>query len=83
MMASSLNQRKSTMIGVNTSTLPPSVPTDQALMGALSLLASLGNAQTTAATLTQMAEHKQAIDDAIVVNNAAAATATEKAGGAQ
>jgi uncharacterized protein (DUF3084 family) len=66
------------MIGVNTPTLPPSVPTDQALMGALSLLASLGNAQTTAATLTQMAEHKQPIDDAIVANNAAAATATEK-----
>jgi hypothetical protein len=59
------------MIGVNSPTLPPSVPTDAALMGALSLLQSLGNAQNTAAILGQMAEAKKAIDDAIVANNVA------------
>jgi hypothetical protein len=55
--------------------LPPSVPRDEAILGALSLLSALGNAQNTAATLTQMVEHKQAIDAATAENNAAAAAA--------
>jgi hypothetical protein len=57
--------------------LPPSVPTDAALLGAFNLLQSLGNAQNTAAILGQMAEHKKAIDEATVANNAAAAAATQ------
>jgi hypothetical protein len=55
--------------------LPPSVPRDETILGALSLLSALGNAANTQATLTQMAEHKQAIDAATAENNAAAAAA--------
>ena len=65
------------MIGMNTPALPPSVPTDAALMGAFNLLQSLGNAQNTAAILSQMAEHKKAIDDATVAHDAALAAATQ------
>jgi chromosome segregation ATPase len=57
--------------------LPPSVPTDQALMDAFSLLQSLGNAQNTAAILSQMAEHKKAIDEATVAHDAALAAAAQ------
>ena len=55
--------------------LPPSVPRDEAILGAMALLTALGNAVNTEATLSQMAEAKKAIDDATVANNAAAAAA--------
>ena len=55
--------------------LPPSVPRDEAILGAMALLTALGNAVNTEATLNQMAEAKKAIDDATVANNAAAAAA--------
>jgi chromosome segregation ATPase len=55
--------------------LPPSVPRDEAILGAMALLSALGNAANTQATLTQMAEHKQAIDAATAENTAAAAAA--------
>jgi hypothetical protein len=56
--------------------LPPSVPRDEAILGAMALLTALGNAVNTEATLNQMAEAKKAIDDATVANNAAAAAQT-------
>ena len=65
------------MIGVNSPTLPPSVPTDAALMGAFALLTSLGNAQATAATLSQMADAKKALDEATAAHDAALAAATQ------
>jgi hypothetical protein len=55
------------------------VPTDAALLGAFSLLQSLGNAQNTAAILGQMAEHKKAIDEATAAHDAVAAKAAEVA----
>ena len=57
--------------------LPPAIPSESAILGAMALLTALGKAADTQATLSQMAEAKKAIDDAIVANNAAAATATE------
>jgi hypothetical protein len=59
--------------------LPPSVPTDPALMGAFALLTSLGNAQATAATLAAMADAKKALDEATATHDAAAATAAQAA----
>jgi uncharacterized protein (DUF3084 family) len=56
---------------------PPTLPSDAALMGAMALLQSLGNAQNTAATLSQLADHKLAIDKATADFNAAAKTATD------
>ena len=58
-------------------TLPPAMPSESVILGAMALLTALGRAADTQATLSQMAEAKKAIDDAIVANNAAAATATE------
>ena len=50
------------MLGtMNSPALPPSVPTDAALLGAFSLLQALGNAQNSAAMLNTMAEHKKAM----------------------
>lgn len=46
-------------------------------IGRYGLLAALGNVANTQATLDMLSEHKRAIDDAIVANNAAAATATQ------
>jgi hypothetical protein len=57
--------------------LPPSVPRDEAILGAMALLTALGNAVNTEATLNQMPEAKKAIDDATVANNAAAAAAAQ------
>ena len=57
--------------------LPPSVPSDAAILGAMALLAALGNAANSQATLHTMATAKREIDQAISANNAALREATE------
>ena len=49
--------------------LPPAIPSESAILGAMALLTALGKAADTQATLTQMAEAKKAIDEAIVANH--------------
>ena len=60
-----------------TAPLPPSVPSDAAILGAMALLAALGNAANSQATLDTMATAKREIDQAISANNAALREATE------
>jgi uncharacterized protein (DUF3084 family) len=57
--------------------LPPSVPSDAAILGAMALLAALGKAANSQATLDTMATAKREIDQAISANNAALREATE------
>jgi hypothetical protein len=53
----------------------PPLPSDAALMSALSLLSTIGNAAAAKATLDAMADHKLAIDRATEAHAAAAAEA--------
>jgi chromosome segregation ATPase len=55
----------------------PTLPSDAALLGAMALLQSLGNARSTAATLSQLADHKLAIDKATAELAAVSAQAAE------
>lgn len=63
------------MINPMSPTPPPALPSDAALMAALSLLSSLGNLSNTTALLDQVAVAKKSLDDATAAHNAAAAEA--------
>ena len=56
--------------------MPPAMPSDASLLGAMQLLSALGSPANTAATLDTLAEHKRAIDAAIAANTAAVQEAT-------
>jgi hypothetical protein len=59
--------------------LAPQTPTDAAILGAMALLQSLGNAQNTAAILSQLADHKLMTDRATEAYAAAAKEAQDAA----